>query len=60
VLRVSLAVMTLLSGILDSPVHGLIIPLLIWLPATLPSEETYATATVPGADTNLGMGWARR
>jgi hypothetical protein len=38
VLRVSLAVMTLLSGILDSPVHGMIIPLLVWL-APSPSDH---------------------
>jgi hypothetical protein len=31
VLRVSLAVMSLLSGILDSPVHGMILPLLVWI-----------------------------
>jgi hypothetical protein len=36
VLRVSLAVMTLLSGILDPPVHGLIIPLLIWMAPSVP------------------------
>jgi hypothetical protein len=39
VLRVSLAVMTLLSGILDSPVHGMIIPLLVWL-APSPSDRS--------------------
>ena len=36
VLRVSFAVMTLLSGILDPPVHGLIIPLLIWMAPSAP------------------------
>jgi hypothetical protein len=36
VLRVSFAVMTLLSGILDPPVHGLIIPLLIWMAPSHP------------------------
>jgi hypothetical protein len=30
-LRVSLAMMTLMSGILDPPAHGMIISLLIWL-----------------------------
>lgn len=39
VLRVSLAVMTLLSGILDPPVHGLIIPLLIWMAPSQPAVE---------------------
>lgn len=61
VLRVSLAVMTLLSGILDSPVHGLIIPLLIWLPAPPRDEEVLQVAAkAMPADRDLGMGWARR
>ena len=38
VLRVSLAAMTLLSGILDSPVHGMILPLLVWLGDPKPGE----------------------
>jgi hypothetical protein len=38
VLRVSLAAMTLLSGILDSPVHGMILPLLLWLGDPKPGE----------------------
>jgi hypothetical protein len=49
VLRVSFAVMTLLSGILDPPVHGLIIPLLIWMapsqPALDPGTEVKAPST---------------
>ncbi|MET0390271.1 MAG: hypothetical protein ABW321_30145 [Polyangiales bacterium] len=62
VLRVSLASMTLLSGIFDSPVHGMIIPLLIWLPGR-PKEDPGAASTEPVPVRNASIevvGWARR
>jgi hypothetical protein len=62
VLRVSLAVMTLLSGILDSPGQGFIIPLLIWLtPKPREGEGIAADATilpVSEPSTKLDVGWA--
>jgi hypothetical protein len=53
VLRVALAVMTLLSGILDSPVHGLIIPLLIWLAPSRPAAVAQTEEREPGVSLAL-------
>ena len=44
VLRVNLAMMTLMSGILDSPPHGMILSLLLWL---APSVKPTALASQP-------------
>ena len=50
----------LLSGILDSPVHGMIIPLLIWLvPDDSPPASIPAT-TQPAPGTSIEVRWARR
>ena len=59
VLRVSLAVMTLLSGILDSPVHGLIIPLLIWMAPSLPATDPGAPVKEPSTSLALRPAGAR-
>jgi hypothetical protein len=53
VLRVSLAVMTLLSGILDPPVHGLIIPLLIWMAPSQPAVDPGTVVKEPGTSLAL-------
>jgi hypothetical protein len=60
VLRVSLAVMTLLSGILDPPVHGLIIPLLIWMAPSLPALEPGAQVKDHVPSTGLALRPAAR
>jgi hypothetical protein len=39
VLRVNLAMMTLMSGILDGPPHGMILSLLLWLGASAGAQE---------------------
>jgi hypothetical protein len=64
VLKVSLAVMSLLSGILDSPVHGMIVPLLIWLdvddkgPKAAADPLTQRQQAKPS--TKLDVGWAQQ
>jgi hypothetical protein len=62
VLRVSLAAMTLLSGILDSPVHGMILPLLIWMGDPKP-DVLRRTDDAPVALTRrpeVAVSWANR
>jgi hypothetical protein len=49
VLRVSLAAMTLMSGILDAPPHGLILSLLLWPAAQKSAARTEPDAAQPRA-----------